>query len=205
MASPKNTKPKRKGKGKGKRAGKVLVAAAAEEHNASNVGQDEAAPSLATAVLSTTAVNIKRREDYANMDPDSKERERTRVKRSRAIKMAKDSLAHTAWVELGLHSQAEVVGAITDDIRDNYAAATPGPSSRKAAEYAVHKVFADKIHLFFPKDEKKAIKHNDAGDDTMDVDLDKDDAAEDEDEDDWTPFELGRDWKDIMSAIKPED
>ena len=132
MASPKNTKPKRKGKGKGKRAGKVLVAAAAaEEHNASNVGQDEAAPFIGNSSgstnsasegakqLSTTAVNIKRREDYANMDPDSKERERTRVKRSRAIKMAKDSLAHTAWVELGLHSQAEVVGAITDDIRDN--------------------------------------------------------------------------------------
>ncbi|KAK7959949.1 uncharacterized protein PG986_004803 [Apiospora aurea] len=154
--------------------------------------------------LSTTAVNIKRREDYANMDPASKDRERTRVKRSRAGKMARDSLPDTAWAELGRRAQADVADAIADEIRFKYAATTPGPSSRTAAEYAVQKVFADKLHLFFPKEERHNQNEKEccADDvDAMDVDSNKDaeeDVGDTERADDWVPSELTRGWQGIV-------
>ncbi|KAK6836993.1 hypothetical protein PG987_007488 [Apiospora arundinis] len=148
--------------------------------------------------LSTTAINIKRREDYANMDPASKDRERTRVKRSRAVKMARDSLPGTAWVELSRRSQVEVADAIASEIRFKYAAATPGPSSRTAADYAVHKVFADKGYLFFPKEKKGNNGDQDVTDDPMDID--SDDSAE-MTEDDWTPSELVHGWQDIVGDM----
>ncbi|KAK6858869.1 hypothetical protein PG995_004722 [Apiospora arundinis] len=148
--------------------------------------------------LSTTAINIKRREDYANMDPASKDRERTRVKRSRAVKMARDSLPGTAWVELSRRAQVEIADAIASEIRFKYAAATPGPSSRTAADYAVHKIFADKGHLFFPKEKKGNNGDQDITDDPMDID--SEDSA-DMTEDDWTPSELARGWQDMLGDM----
>lgn len=82
-----------------------------------NTGTMERNDSRSGKKLSTSAVNIKRREDYANMDAASKDRERTRVKRSRAVKMARDSLPGTAWAELGRKAQVEVAGAIAEEIR----------------------------------------------------------------------------------------
>ncbi|KAK8078711.1 hypothetical protein PG994_002518 [Apiospora phragmitis] len=172
--------------------------------------------------LSASAVNIRRREDYASMDAASKDRERTRVKRSRAVKMARDALPATAWAALGRRAQGDVADAIADEIRLKYAATTPGPSSRIAAEYAVQKVFTDKIHLFFPKEEKKSNNNNnknekdhysDNGVDAMDVDSDNDDAGEGEDDDDddaefvddWVPSELTRGWQGIAGdGIEPK-
>lgn len=58
--------------------------------------------------LSNSAINIKRREEYQNMDPVAKDRERTRVKRCRAIRMAKDLLAATAWQALDRKAQWEI-------------------------------------------------------------------------------------------------
>ncbi|KAK8078000.1 P-loop containing nucleoside triphosphate hydrolase protein [Apiospora saccharicola] len=65
-------------------------------------------PSTSGKNLSTSAINIKRREDYANMDPASKDRVRTRVKRNRAVKMARDSLLSTAWDDVSQHTHTHV-------------------------------------------------------------------------------------------------
>ena len=75
--------------------------------NASTAGSKRGAKRSAKT-LSSSAVNIKRREDYQNMDPASKDKERTRVKRCRAIRMAKDLLAATAWQALDRKAQWEL-------------------------------------------------------------------------------------------------
>ncbi|KAK8030242.1 hypothetical protein PG993_011533 [Apiospora rasikravindrae] len=216
MASSKSSKTKHKGKGMHKAlhtAANATLAThgyqrtndsitrdlAEKEHDHDDTNKNNVKPS--GKQLSNTAVNIKRREDYANMDPASKDRERTRVKRSRAGKMARDSLPDTAWAELGRRAQVDVADAIADEIRFKYAATTPGPSSRTAAEYAVQKVFADKIHLFFPKEERKNHNRKDyCADDTdaMDVDSDNDagaDVSDTEKVDGWVPSELTRGWQ----------
>ncbi|KAK8062082.1 hypothetical protein PG997_014179 [Apiospora hydei] len=234
MASSKGSKTKHKGKG----VRKALRAAIAsldihshqvdtekqQHHDHDNAHTNTTNTNMRPSgkQLSTTAVNIKRREDYANMDPASKDRERTRVKRSRAGKMARDSLPDTAWAELGRRAQADVADAIADEIRFKYdeqatqqktntcflfrfsAATTPGPSSRTAAEYAVQKVFADKLHLFFPKEKRHNQNEEEccADDfDAMDVDSNKDaeeDVGDTERADDWVPSELTRGWQGIV-------
>lgn len=67
--------------------------------------------------LSNSAVNIKRREDYQNMDAAAKDKERTRVKRCRAIRMAKDLLAVTAWQALDRKSQWELQMLVERELR----------------------------------------------------------------------------------------
>ncbi|KAK8063152.1 hypothetical protein PG996_007804 [Apiospora saccharicola] len=186
----------------------------------SSAGNSRKHPPTSGKNLSTSAINIKRREDYANMDAASKDRERTRVKRSRAVKMARDSLPHTAWAELGRREQAEVAEAISEEIRSKYAATTPGPSSRTAAEYAVRKVFADKLHLFLPDDgraknnersmnngcamndgraineQKNAIERcaNGEDSDTMDVDEDENDSGTEKNNGDSDDVSTEDDW-----------
>lgn len=81
------------------------------------------------------------------------------------------------------------------------AATTPGPSSRTAAEYAVQKIFADKIHVFFPEleqtNEKSEESEKNCGHvDAMEVDSENDVRAED----DWTSFELTRGWQGIIGG-----
>ncbi|KAK7934536.1 hypothetical protein PG985_000031 [Apiospora marii] len=210
MAPSKTSKIKSKGKGKGQYKAVLAPTPPAtmiNDNNSRNTGEqqqdhndDEGSGnnnSSSGKKLSSSAVNIKRREDYANMDAASKDRERTRVKRSRAVKMARDSLPGTAWVELGRKAQVEVAGAIAEEIRYKYAATTPGPSSRTAAEYAVQKIFAEKLHVFFPDREQTNEKHWSAdggGVDAMEVDSEKEVRTDD----DWTSFELTRGWQGII-------
>ena len=66
----------------------------------------------------------------------------------------------------------------------------------------MQKVFADKSHLFFPKEKSNRNELEDAEGDAMDVDS-GDDASENEDE--WTPFELAGGWQNIMSDLKSEE
>ncbi|KAK7964503.1 hypothetical protein PG988_011477 [Apiospora saccharicola] len=191
-----------------------------ESFSNSSAGNSRKHPPTSGKNLSTSAINIKRREDYANMDAASKDRERTRVKRSRAVKMARDSLPNTAWAELGRREQAEVAEAISEEIRSKYAATTPGPSSRTAAEYAVRKVFADKLHLFLPDDgraknnersmnngcamndgraineQKNAIERcaNGEDSDTMDVDEDENDSGTEKNNGDSDDVSTEDDW-----------
>lgn len=74
-------------------------------------------PAATGKTLSTTAINIKRREEYQNMDPAAKDRERTRVKRCRAVRMAKDRLAATAWRELDRRAQWELQMLVERELR----------------------------------------------------------------------------------------
>ena len=84
---------------------------------AKTAGRGDPKRGASSKTLSTSAVNIKRREEYQNMAPAAKDKERTRVKRCRAIRMAKDLLAATAWQALDRKAQWELQCLIERELR----------------------------------------------------------------------------------------